>query len=79
MIDCTEAVRQLWDFLENDLEADDRDNVEEHLSFCRTCCGEVRFAEELRDVMKDTARAHVPDDVAKRMGDLLDELEESQP
>jgi anti-sigma factor (TIGR02949 family) len=78
MIDCNEAVRQLWEYLENELEVEDKNNMDEHLSFCRTCCGEVEFAEELRTVMKGAAKPEVPKDVAARLGEFLDKLEDSE-
>ena len=78
MIDCNEAVRQLWDYLENELDADDKGNVEEHLSFCRTCCGEVEFVTELRGVMKGASKPQVPLEVADRLGDFVDELEQPE-
>ena len=46
MIDCNEAVQQLWGYLESELDVDTKGKVEEHLSFCRTCCGEIEFVEE---------------------------------
>lgn len=49
--------------------------VDEHLSFCRTCCGEVEFAEEMRTVMKDAAKPAIPDDVASRLALVIDDLE----
>lgn len=75
MIDCNEAVRQLWDYIENQLDADNKVKVDEHLSFCRTCCGEVEFAEEMRTVMKDAAKPAIPDDVASRLALVIDDLE----
>ncbi len=75
MISCTEAVRQLWEYLENELEATDREQVEQHLAFCRRCCGEVEFAEELRRFMASAARPELPDGVAERLTTTLDELE----
>ena len=48
MITCAEAVRQLWDYLDGVIDEPDRKLIEEHLSFCRSCCGEVEFAKELR-------------------------------
>lgn len=48
MITCAEAVRQLWAYLDRELSGEDRAQVEEHLAFCRTCCGEVEFAQELQ-------------------------------
>lgn len=77
MIDCTEAVSQLWDYIENNLEADNEAEMEEHLSFCRTCCGEVDFAEEMRTMMKSSAKPDIPTEVADRLGAFIDDLEES--
>jgi hypothetical protein len=45
MITCAEAVRQLWEYLDGVVEEADREAIEEHLSFCRRCCGELDFAD----------------------------------
>jgi mycothiol system anti-sigma-R factor len=75
MITCAEAVRQLWEYLDGALPDDDRQAIEEHLSFCRRCCGEVEFAEELRRFLAREAAEEVPDDVRARLLATLDELE----
>ena len=75
MISCQEAVRQLWDFLENDLDDDDRSHVEDHLAFCRTCCGEVEFAEELAGVIRSARDEQVPDAVTERLSAFILGLE----
>ena len=75
MISCAEAVRQLWDYLENDLEQDERAKVEDHLSFCRTCCGEVEFAEELAGVLRKSHTEDTPGDVTKTLNEFIDTLE----
>ena len=45
-IPCSEAVRQLWDYLDRAIPPEDQEKVEKHLSFCRSCCGELEFAKE---------------------------------
>jgi mycothiol system anti-sigma-R factor len=75
MISCAEAVRQLWKYLDGALPDADRQAIEEHLSFCRRCCGEVEFAEELRGFLAREAAEEIPDDVRKRLLATLDELE----
>jgi mycothiol system anti-sigma-R factor len=75
MISCAEAVRQLWEYLDGALPDADRQAIEEHLSFCRRCCGEVEFAEELRGFLAREAAEEIPDDVRKRLLATLDELE----
>jgi predicted anti-sigma-YlaC factor YlaD len=77
MINCSEAVRNLWDYVESNLEKEDQENIDEHLAFCRKCCGEVDFAQELRVVMQEASRPHVPEAVSKRLSRYLDDLEGS--
>lgn len=75
MIACADAVRQLWEYLERDLEEADRAKVEEHLAFCRRCCGELEFAEELRDFMARNTEVDLPPAIEARLGSFLDQLD----
>ena len=77
MIDCTTAVTQLWDFVERELDASDKAKVEEHLAFCRRCCGEVEFVEELRAFLKDAARPALPAGAEQRLSQFITDLEGS--
>lgn len=79
MISCSEAVRRLWEYLEQDLDATDRQQVDQHLAFCRRCCGEVEFAEALRELLASSAGPHLPSDVEGRLVSFLDELQQEQP
>lgn len=74
MITCAEAVRQLWDYLDGAVDESQRALVEEHLAFCRRCCGELEFAEELRDFLAQHAADELPADVRTRLTATLDEL-----
>jgi len=77
VITCAEAVRQLWDYLDGVVDPSQRELVEEHLAFCRRCCGELEFAEELRGFLASHARDEVPHEVRSRLAATLDELERS--
>jgi anti-sigma factor (TIGR02949 family) len=74
MISCTEAVRRLWEYLEDEVSAKERDAVEEHLAFCRRCCGEVEFADELRAVLASAGEVTLPHEVESRLIGVLDTL-----
>jgi anti-sigma factor (TIGR02949 family) len=76
MISCSEAVRQLWEFLDESFGPADRDAVEEHLRFCRRCCGELEFARELRRFLAAQAPTDIPTDVHARLLSTIDSLEE---
>lgn len=74
MITCAEAVRQLWEYLDGLVEESQRELVEQHLAFCRRCCGELEFAEELRAFLAAHAEDELPDDVRERLTATLDGL-----
>jgi anti-sigma factor (TIGR02949 family) len=76
MISCTQAVRQLWDFLEREVAPDDAARIEEHLDVCRRCCGELEFADELRRFLASHARPELPADAEERLTIFLDRIEE---
>lgn len=75
MISCSEAVEQRWAYLEQEVEEAQRADIERHLVFCRRCCGELEFAEELRRFMADAARPRLPSDVEGRLTSFLDGIE----
>lgn len=77
MITCADAVRQFWAYLDGVVDAPSREAIEEHLSFCRRCCGEVEFAEELRAFLAAQAAEELPDDIRARLTATLDGLEEA--
>jgi len=77
VITCAEAVKQLWDYLDGLVEESQRELIEEHLSFCRRCCGELEFAEELRGFLAVHAEDEVPPAVRARLTATLDELEQA--
>jgi mycothiol system anti-sigma-R factor len=74
MITCADAVKQLWEYLDGELPEENRAAVEEHLSFCRRCCGEAEFAAELRGFLAREAAEELPDDVRTRLLTTLDEI-----
>ena len=76
MITCAEAVRQLWEYLDGVVAESDREAIEEHLSFCRRCCGELDFAEELRRFLAQRDEPDLPPEVRARLLATLTELEE---
>jgi mycothiol system anti-sigma-R factor len=75
VITCAEAVRQLWEYLDGTVDEARRGAIEEHLGFCRRCCGELEFAEELRGVLASQRGDELPEDVRRRMMSTLDDLE----
>jgi Sigma-70, region 4/Putative zinc-finger len=75
VISCTEAVRQLWEYLDGTVDDAERDLIDEHLGRCRRCCGELEFARELRQTLAAAAHDDLPADVLHRLNQTLEELE----
>jgi len=67
LIPCSEAVRQLWDYLDHAVSPEDQEKVDTHLSFCRKCCGELEFATELREFLASQAVEEFPPHVKARL------------
>lgn len=74
MISCSEAVRQLWEYLDGTVDPGDRAALEAHLDRCRRCCAELEFASELRGFLAASADDEIPDDVMFRLNATLEEL-----
>ena len=74
LIPCSEAVRQLWDYLDNAISTEDQKKVAKHLSFCRTCCGELEFAKELRGFLAAGESQEIPPDVRARLERFVEEI-----
>jgi anti-sigma factor (TIGR02949 family) len=49
MIDCREAVRRMWAYLDRALDAEPAAELESHLETCVKCCGELEFSRHLRE------------------------------
>jgi anti-sigma factor (TIGR02949 family) len=73
-IPCSEAVKKLWDYLDHAVSPEDQEKVEKHLSFCRTCCGELEFAKELRAFLASGSALELPVDVRTRLERFVQEL-----
>ncbi len=76
MISCQEAVRRLWEYLENDLDAGEREDVDGHLALCRRCCGEAEFTAELGQMLRSSSSPHLPHEVEAHLVGFLQSLEE---
>jgi anti-sigma factor (TIGR02949 family) len=74
MIACSEAVRQLWEYLDQAVSTEDQERVERHLSFCRRCCGELEFAKELRGLLGTRGAEELPPHVKARLERFLADL-----
>lgn len=72
MITCSDAVRQLWEYLDGAVGEEDRHTIEEHLAACQRCCGEAEFADELRKFLTTQTYSDLPADARGRLTTFLE-------
>jgi len=73
MIDCREAVRRMWAYLDHELDLTPVTEFETHLETCQRCCGELEFGRHLRELVADKDRAvAMPPDLRSRLEVLLE-------
>jgi mycothiol system anti-sigma-R factor len=74
---CKEATRQLYEYLDNELEEKDYSKIKKHLEVCRKCCEKFEFEQVLKKVVRDRARIHrVPQNVRENIVKQLAEMHE---
>ncbi len=72
MIDCPEAVRRMWAYLDHSLERGPVEEFETHLEACQRCCGELEFSRHMKEMVAATGAETLPDPVRRRIGLLLE-------
>jgi mycothiol system anti-sigma-R factor len=74
MIDCPEAVRRMWAYLDQALERTSTDELEQHLQTCQRCCGELEFSRHVREkVAAGDGSLALPPDLRTRIQVLIDQ------
>lgn len=74
MISCSDAVRQLWAYLDGSVNESDRHAIEEHLDVCKRCCGEAEFAGELQAFLESHSGEELPHETRERLTSFMDRL-----
>jgi mycothiol system anti-sigma-R factor len=72
-VDCDEAVHQLYHYLDGELTDERREKIAEHLNYCGPCGGAAEFEAELRLVIANKCRDHVPESLILRVAEAIDE------
>ena len=73
-VDCAETISWLYEFLDGELNDERRKAIENHLNFCPPCGSAVTFEAELRRVIADRAKDHLPEQLRARIAAALAEL-----
>jgi anti-sigma factor (TIGR02949 family) len=71
-IDCEEALRRLFDYLDAELGATPRRELEQHLEQCRSCFSRLEFERRLKAHVRELGTEQVPDELRARIRKVLD-------
>jgi anti-sigma factor (TIGR02949 family) len=72
VIDCEEALRRLFEYLDAELHGDSHREMEQHLERCRSCFSRVEFEKQLKIHTATLGREEVPPELERRIRKVLD-------
>jgi mycothiol system anti-sigma-R factor len=72
-VGCDETIERLYFYLDGELTEERRVEIVRHLDMCGPCVDVFGFESELRKVIADRCRDHVPDALLDRVADALRE------
>jgi mycothiol system anti-sigma-R factor len=77
-VDCSETIERLYGYLDGELTDERRVEIQQHLDDCPPCLKAYDFEVELRVVIADRCRDHVPPTLLLRVKEALVEEERRQ-
>lgn len=72
MIDCEEALRRLFEYIDAELAGEPQREMEHHLERCRSCFSRLEFEKRLKAYTGDLGQEPVSEDLERRVRTLLD-------
>jgi mycothiol system anti-sigma-R factor len=75
---CKEAIEQLHEFLDNELDDGNHSTIKQHLDMCHKCCEKFEFEQNLKKIIKDKTflhktPQHVLQSIVSKLADLNEE------
>ncbi|HEX3461144.1 MAG TPA: mycothiol system anti-sigma-R factor [Acidimicrobiales bacterium] len=70
-VNCEETVERLYFYLDGELTEERRIEISRHLDLCGPCVDAFGFEAELRKVIANRCKDHVPDSLLERVAHLL--------
>ena len=71
-IDCEEALRRLFEYLDAELDGEPQLAMEQHLERCRTCFSRLEFEKRLKAHIGDLGSEPVPPEIEQRIRRALE-------
>ncbi|MGD0380158.1 MAG: mycothiol system anti-sigma-R factor [Acidimicrobiales bacterium] len=74
-LDCNDTIERLYHYLDGELTDERRTEIRRHLDDCGPCLGAFDFEADLRQVIANRCKDHVPDSLRQRVHDAIREEE----
>ena len=74
-VDCNETIERLYHYLDGELTDERRTNIRRHLDECAPCLDAFDFEADLRQVIANRCKDHVPESLRQRVHDAISEEE----
>jgi anti-sigma factor (TIGR02949 family) len=74
VIDCEEALRRLFEYLDAELHGGPQREMEQHLERCRSCFSRVEFEKRLKAHTAELGREPLPPELGLRIRKVLDAI-----
>jgi len=84
MTTCNEAIEQLHEFLDNELDDGNHSTIKQHIEMCHKCCEKFEFEQNLKKIIKDKTFLHktpqpLLQSITSQLADLNEEYSQPEP
>ena len=84
MTTCKEAIEQLHEFLDKELDDGNHSTIKQHIEMCHKCCEKFEFEQNLKKIIKDKTFLHktpqpLLQSIASQLADLNEEHSQPEP
>ena len=73
-INCEEALKQLFEYIDHELNSHKHEQMEEHLSKCRSCYSRLEFEKHLNAHLKKANTQKAPEALQNKLKNLIQKL-----
>jgi anti-sigma factor (TIGR02949 family) len=71
---CEDVIKQLYAYLDQEVGASTKIDIDHHLEQCRECYSRAEFEKRLRNRVSETAEAEAPEQLRDRIKELMNKF-----